>query len=783
MNEHASTELRRVPVTARRRGWAALTANLRVPLYRDGNALVLNSALTALLGAAYWLLAARDYRPHDVGVNTAAISAMMFLAGVAQLNLMSALVRFVPILRGARGRFIAACYLVAAVAAVGCAAVFLLGLHWWAPALGVLGTSPGLVAWFVAATVAWCVFNLQDSALTGIGAAVLVPVENFAYGIAKILLLVALLQFSPRFGIFGSWTAGLLVTILPVNLLIFGALLRRRAAAPDAAVKAPTRSEIVRFVGPDYLGALFWLAATTLMPVIVVAIAGPTTNAYFSLAWMIVVPVEAISASMGVALVAAAAGDPRRLPEFACKVLSRTARLTVPAGVILAIAAPYVMEVFGRRYATHGAVTLSLLALSMIPNTVTALYTSVYRVQRRMRAVVALQAGLCGSVLLLAPLLLLAMGIAGVGLAWLVCQSVVAVALLTVDPVAIKPGSRKPLDVAGDLCARVTSRALKACRLPRRSAGELARCLTTGTVLSSVEVLDDVVVGRARAPRQSDSVYVKLARSAGRDARLDRAGDGLIRLRAEPRLRQWDVERPQIIARGQLDGRRFVVESALSGVTMAQLLARGAQGQPLVGEATAAIEGLHRCTAELVVVDSQLLERWIYAPARAVEGLVARTPRRVAALGELSGELAALLRDQKLHAGFIHGDFTPGNVLFDEEGSTVTGVIDWELMAISDLPAIDRATMLLATETQITRRQLGDVVAAITIGRAPAALHDSLTRAAGIDPCQPLDARALALLYWLRHAAARALYYKRSARERVWQHYNVDRVLDAWEPR
>ncbi|HET8977066.1 MAG TPA: hypothetical protein VFN87_02850, partial [Solirubrobacteraceae bacterium] len=102
-----------------------LTTTLHVPLYRNGAALVLNSGVTALLGLAYWLLAAHDYSAHAVGVNTAAISAMMFLAGVAQLNLMSALVRFVPILRSARGRFIAVCYATAAAAAISCAAVFL----------------------------------------------------------------------------------------------------------------------------------------------------------------------------------------------------------------------------------------------------------------------------------------------------------------------------------------------------------------------------------------------------------------------------------------------------------------------------------------------------------------------------------------------------------------------------------------------------------------------------------------------------------------------------------
>jgi len=142
-----------------RRSLTALRSHLNVPLFRDGYALVANEGVTAVLGLVYWLIAAREYTPRTVGVNTAAISAMMFIAGVAQLNLMSALLRFVPVMGAARRRFIAVCYAVAAVAAVVCALVFLVGLGLWAPALDGLAANAGMVAWFVAATVAWCVFN------------------------------------------------------------------------------------------------------------------------------------------------------------------------------------------------------------------------------------------------------------------------------------------------------------------------------------------------------------------------------------------------------------------------------------------------------------------------------------------------------------------------------------------------------------------------------------------------------------------------------------------------
>ena len=405
-------------------------------MFRDGYALVANEGVTAVLGLAYWLIAARQYTPGVVGLNTAAISAMMFIAGVAQLNLMSALLRFVPVLGAARGRFIGACYLVAGAAGVVCAAVFLLGVDVWAPALDALASSPGMVAWFVAATLAWCVFNLQDSALTGLGAAVAVPIANGAYGVAKLVLLVAFVSLSPHWGVYGSWTAGLLVVLLPVNALVFARARRARGGAGAA----PTRRQIVAFAAPDYVGALLWLAAMTLMPIIVVGLAGPTENGYFSVAWMLAGPLLGISTSTGAAFVVAAAGDPARLREHTRAVLRQTAWLVVPAALAVALAAPYVLRLFGDAYADHAAWTLALLALSTIPNIVTTLYVRIYRLQGRMRAVVAALAVQCGLVLALGPALLAVMGITGVGLAWLVSQTLVAAALVGLDPRALGRG-------------------------------------------------------------------------------------------------------------------------------------------------------------------------------------------------------------------------------------------------------------------------------------------------------------------------------------------------------
>src|SRR3954463_9839900 len=128
---------------------ARFGAHVRVPLHRDAYALVANSGFTAATGLLYWIVAAQEFSPHAVGINSALISSMMFLAGVAGLNLANVVVRFLPEAGRQTGRMIAACYVVtAALAALG-ATVFVLGVERWAPGLSAMLSSGPLAVWFV----------------------------------------------------------------------------------------------------------------------------------------------------------------------------------------------------------------------------------------------------------------------------------------------------------------------------------------------------------------------------------------------------------------------------------------------------------------------------------------------------------------------------------------------------------------------------------------------------------------------------------------------------------
>jgi O-antigen/teichoic acid export membrane protein len=85
-----------------------------------------------------------------------------------------------------------------------------------------------------------------------------------------------------------------------------------------------------------------------------------------------------------------------------------------------------ILQVFGKAYAAQGSMLLQLLSLAIIPNICFVLCIGLLRVQRRILQIFIAQGSVALLTLALSYLLLPRYGIAGVGWAWLVSQSLAA---------------------------------------------------------------------------------------------------------------------------------------------------------------------------------------------------------------------------------------------------------------------------------------------------------------------------------------------------------------------
>lgn len=431
MNEPGSPSGNPAGPPARRGPVGAVRALLREPLMLSAYSVMASTALTALLGVGFWALAARTFTPSDVGNNGVLITAMITLSSVCQLNLGNALLRFVPRSGDGAPRVVLGSYALASAAALVGGIAFVLIAPAASDSFAFINDTSWLPFAFVAGVVLWGVFGLQDSALTALRSAQWLPFENSAFGLGKLALLVAFAAAGvSSAGLFLAWVAPLVVLIPVMNWLLFTRAMRVHLDAPHTApVTDFDRGRLRRFLVTDYIGSVFGQATLTLVPIIVLGALGSEEAGFFYVPFSLIVAFDLLFWGVTTSLVAEAARDEARHGDLARMVVRRFLSFQIPAAVAIALAAPLLLLPFGHDYVEEGTTVLRLMALASIARAVVFLYASACRIQGRSGLVALVEAALLAVLVPGVWIMANAHGLDGVGVAWLVGNTLVGLAV------------------------------------------------------------------------------------------------------------------------------------------------------------------------------------------------------------------------------------------------------------------------------------------------------------------------------------------------------------------
>jgi O-antigen/teichoic acid export membrane protein len=341
-------------------------------LIKNAAALMISSAVSAIIGLVFWGAATHLTSAATVGRNSAEVAALSLLGLLSQLSYGSIFERFIPV-AGARTRsFVTRAYvLCGSVALVLSLAYVLLGIgHRFLP------SSLTWRAFFVVSVILWTIFGLQDSALVGLRSSRWVPVENISYSLAKLALLPLFIMWSASQGIFVAWMFPVVWLIIAVNWYMFKKRIPEHQARSSASEKLPTTRQLVALSGAQYASLLITVLTSSITTLIVIDRLGAVANAYYYIPGQISLgAVLALGAIMRSFLVEAAS-EPSSLAHFVRTTLRVTVILLLPAMVFGLIFAPQILDVFGRSYSEQGTTLLRMLLLSLPAIAVTSFYSS-----------------------------------------------------------------------------------------------------------------------------------------------------------------------------------------------------------------------------------------------------------------------------------------------------------------------------------------------------------------------------------------------------------------------
>jgi O-antigen/teichoic acid export membrane protein len=374
---------------------------------------LLSTGLQAGMGFAFWIIAARIFTVPEVGRATSLISAASFIGFVALFGLNSTLTRFLPTTKD-RDTMITVGVVLVAVGGTIIALGYMVALPLIAPQLRFMDERIAFAIAFVALTGAATVNKLTDyifiaSRRTGINALL----DGVVGGSVRLLLL-PLLAGAGTFGLYLASAGGFAIVSAASVLLLWTQL----HARPRFRGARETMLPLLRFSGVNFMANVFNLIPTLVVTLIVLDRLGPKAAAYYYMAFQIANLLYAGAYAVEENFLAEGAHGEEQLKSLMWRAAKLLAMMALPAALIGAVAAHWVLLVFGDSYATHGTETLILMALAAIPIAAQNWLVTVLRLTGQLLAItvsnVIYAVAICGLAWFLAP-----HGLGMVGGAWL----------------------------------------------------------------------------------------------------------------------------------------------------------------------------------------------------------------------------------------------------------------------------------------------------------------------------------------------------------------------------
>jgi O-antigen/teichoic acid export membrane protein len=407
-----------------KRGTAVADASpVRHSALRSSLGLVVAKAAQTGAGFAFWIVAARATSDREVGLTTAAVSAVMICTQLAVLGAGSAVI--VSVGRGEPpARVLDAAFAIVGVAGTGLALGYLVLQSAMAPDTA----SASVLFWltFLVAAVTGTLVIVLDQALVALGRGASAALR-YALGGGVALCAAALVAWrahgAPADVLMACWTLGTTVAC------VVGAVQLRRLVGyrPRPSLRAARGGPLLALGIPNQLLTLTERAPGLVLPLLLAHMVAPEAAAYWYPAWMMAWAAYTAPVLMGIVQFSEGVRDADRLVSTTWASLRWSLALGGLAAVVLVVFAHPLLSLMGERYADSSAGALRWLAAGLVPYAVLQAYNAVCRARGRYAEAtvvgVTLGIALCAAALSAAE-----RGASAMALAWLVVLSIGAAA-------------------------------------------------------------------------------------------------------------------------------------------------------------------------------------------------------------------------------------------------------------------------------------------------------------------------------------------------------------------
>jgi hypothetical protein len=212
----------------------------------------------------------------------------------------------------------------------------------------------------------WSLFTMQDAVLTALGRTAWVPFENAIYSLAKLGLLVMLVNWWGRDALLATWVLPVVPLIAAVSV---GILRWTSSGSPvDPTLAAPvvlTASVPRQAQRGDAVGVIVGRVGLICLPIVVVAIVGATDGGYFYVAYSMAVALYLALQAITMPVTAEGARRPDQLDRLVHSAAVRGVGLAALGLGGVVAAASLALRLYGSDYVTARNALWALTAAAL----------------------------------------------------------------------------------------------------------------------------------------------------------------------------------------------------------------------------------------------------------------------------------------------------------------------------------------------------------------------------------------------------------------------------------
>jgi O-antigen/teichoic acid export membrane protein len=404
-------------------------------LFRNSVYLLASTISMSLFGFVFWVLTTRLYSVDQIGLATAVISATTLLASFSMFGFNTGLVRYLPQSERWNETINTVIITVASLTLI-VSTGYVIGIGYFAPEFGIVKEVPLYGALFILFMLVVSINMLTDSIFVAYRASKYNLAVYLSFGIAKIAFPLLFLGLATN-GVLLSYIGSVIVAFL----LTFYILIKKFKYRFSFVVRGNILKSMTGFSVGNYIATFISAFPGLALPTVIVTTLGASDSAYFYIASTIAALLYGIPQAISQSLLAEGSHAKETLKELVFRASKLISVIVLTGIVFFILLGRYVLLIFGRDYAEHSSLLLSVMAITAIFTAINIIASTILRVQQRIRPLIIISIGYV-LVTMALVFMLIHRGIIGVGLALFFGQL-----FMSIEYAILFSFSRKPKDL------------------------------------------------------------------------------------------------------------------------------------------------------------------------------------------------------------------------------------------------------------------------------------------------------------------------------------------------